>query len=293
MSELLDKAVSVSTYPMTLLVIGSVFLFVGVFGQKFKYKDYEGPALRNVGLRICCCVIGGCLMLVSGYGWYISTVQGPSPISDSQNKHVSPTPSINGRMLYTAANFEVFPYAAQAQFIPAWEGSISFHIRAELSSITQDAPDYLQFEGVTALQNANLSDFESLTAEGRGLNALAVSSTLIQPLGGGTPSDGYQASTEFLSMYKLPDGQQISFPLIKDTEPAGSFSAGTMMNSLSDTWGYYVLIALASKCFAKPPTEKCDSKKLQQVLINARSHLGPDDVFLSSEFSKLIRLTSR
>lgn len=281
-------------YAVALVGVGLVLLLLGILGQKFKYKGSEFPRLRNVPLRIVCCVFGGLFMLASGYVWYASVTQNPGLPSDVSIEQVGLKPSANGRMLYTAANFGVYNSAAQAQFIPAWQNSISFHIRAQLSSITQDAPDYLQFGGTALLQHVNPSDFEALIAEGRALNALAVASTLIQPANYRAPTDGYLASTTFLSMYELPDGEQIAFPLIKDNGPGGvNFGAITMMNSLSNTWGYYVLIALASKCLANLHTEKCNPKRLQQVLITARSHLGPNDVFLSSEFSKLIRLASQ
>jgi len=290
MAELLNRF----GYAIALLLVGFVLLLVGIFGRKLIFKSFEFPAVRFVPLRISCGVVGGLLMLASGYVWYVSATANPGMTSGVANEQVGLKPSTNGRMLYTAANFGVYSSAAQAQFVPAWQDGISFHIRAELSSITQDAPDYLQFGGAAALPDVNPSNFESLTAEGRILNALAVASTLIQPVNYSTPTDGYQASTTFLSMYGLPDGQQISFPLIKDDEPGGvNFGAITMMNSLSNTWGYYVLIALASKCLAHQSPEKCDPKKLQQVLISARSHLGPNDAFLSSEFSKLIILASR
>jgi len=291
MAELFSKF----GYAVALFGGGFLLLLIGTLGHKLKTKYAEIAAHLSMPLRIGFGAGGIVVMLASFlYSWHVSTIPEPSITSGVANEQVGLNRSVNGRMLYTAANFGIYSSAAQAQFVPAWKNGISFHIRAELSSITHDAPDYLQFGGAAVLPEVNPSDFETLTAQGRELNALAVASTLIQPVNYKTPTDGYQASTSFFSMYGLPDGQQISFPLIEDDEPGGvNFGAITMMNSLSNTWGYYVLIALASKCLAHPSTEKCDPKKLQQILISARAHLGPHDAFLSTEFTKLIKLTSQ
>lgn len=298
MFELLSKAAAFIParyyYAFALLLCCLIFALIAVLGQKFKIGKLEIPKLSNVKLRAVCGAISLIFFLSSLYVGLVSVPQNSGLTSNGTSEQTSLQPSTSGRTLYTAANFDVYSSAAQAQFIPAWQNGISFHIRAELSSITQDVPDYLQFGGAIVLRNVKPADFDSLNKDGRALNALAVASTLFQPVNYKSPTDGYQASTTFLSMFGLPDGQQISFPLIKDDEPGGvNFGSITMMNSLSNTWGYYVLIALASKCLAYPPTERCNLKKLQQVLISARAHLGPNNAFLSSEFSKLIKLASR
>ena len=87
-----------------------------------------------------------------------------------------------------------------------------------------------------------------------------------------------------------PDGQAFAFPVIEEQVPGGNLGPISVERALSKSWGYYVVLALASRCLADQLDAHCDQTHLRRILTDALISLGPNDKELAVEFNRMIAL---
>jgi pimeloyl-ACP methyl ester carboxylesterase len=200
-------------------------------------------------------------------------------------------PSATGRKLFHA-NIKVFDADTdQAKFNTVWALSVTNRINALLSSVLPNAPAELQFEGVAILPSVDAADLERLEHAGRDLNGAAIAATTVETR---AAAAGYLTESTFRAMFKPLGGQPLSFAPISSRVPSGS-SLGpiTAQRAMSKQWGYYMMLALASRCLDAGSKTDCDRAKLATMLEDARRTLGPKDAQLASTFVQLTRLAQR
>jgi pimeloyl-ACP methyl ester carboxylesterase len=195
------------------------------------------------------------------------------------------TPSQTGRKIYSAQISLFDSNAEQVRFNNIWRQGLFHSVTSFLTS--QNAPPELQLEGVEILNDVDSSDLERLSLAGHYLNGVAVSTTIVQKKTSG-PVESYLAESTFRAMHPLPD---VVFPDISEDIPGGdSFGPITLRKALSKTWGYYVLMSLATRCLTDDANAQCDKRRLLTVLSEANKTLGANDRDLDRDFSRLIAL---